>query len=863
MGFRSGDNGGTEPAAETGVSNTERRKKRRKSWVVGQFGGEGIKNRREGDEEELKQLRNMGVVRERLKEREKFRAQARKFFKHRYELDPDSTQKSSCILVTGYEEGEDSTQKATNLIRQQSIIVIQNFFNPPVKRRTVLKRLTSIQRHGIEEIEKKKVSGRGGHSHTLSEPFTVKGVQHEGENFVGGEGISREDFHWGKSMDERKIESTGGEVYTMVGRSDWIKDSSNDDDRVICEAPPISQSPPPLVPLATPLAPPPSSPPADVSSSETNSSGSARNKVWDHTPEQPQRYGLVDVVGGVSNEEGAVFEGETAHHCITLRSQHSRDVSEPAHASVMSDSSECMEETDSALSDSTSPVHIATESVTEARSLSFMTEADLLSDFVALPQPLKVSNFSDRVMDLPADKSAGMDDGVVSTVSRTCLPVRGAEIEDESEFVGPSSPQAVEQNGVDMDMSPHRLNRSMSYVTAMETGDVAAAIVATSNTKAATKVKSKSAKSSTSKEREKPTSKDRGKSSTPKQKDKASSKDKASHKKWYRFKSEDKKLHITSSHEGSAEMKKHITGNEVGRGSDDDILMGLSSSAGMVREEKEIVGKERGDISDSETRPDNPERPQPASPLFPAHPPPPSPPLLSPSPPSPPPPLAKPSRPFHHLSPQFSVASLPGRDTNDTRFYTSLSPRINSLTGTHAGDVNPFAADFDRALRARARGEKPGPRPPAVSSNLSPLPEEVINDEGFCNFLQTQGAKPTRSLYITYSIMKISEQIDCKYSKQLNQALDAIFHEVLRKELSWDNFSTICRQLMFQGEGLKDGLFMVPAFGRRLLGFLPGMRDVITMYTQAVFDEYAMDWLLMRGGWVSECVCVRVRACMM
>ena len=206
----------------------------------------------------------------------------------------------------------------------------------------------------------------------------------------------------------------------------------------------------------------------------------------------------------------------------------------------------------------------------------------------------------------------------------------------------------------------------------------------------------------------------------------------------------------------------------------------------------------------------------------------------------------------HQLKPQFSITSLPSLDLAPRKYYTPVSPRVDKVTGTYAGDVNPFAQDFDRALQESASG---GHAPTVTRSNTQ-LPEDLIADEGFQEFLMMNDAKPSTSMYITYQIQLISDKIDCKYGQHLNQALDEIIPQIITNAVTWENFRDACRSLMFKGEGLNEGVFMVPAFARRLLGFLPGMRDTITSYTQKVLEDYAMDWLLIRGGWVSVCVSV-------
>ena len=653
--------------------------------MVGHVGEKGVKDRHKDDEEELKDLRTLGVVQERLKERVKVRAQAHKIFKHRYELDPESTHKSSTILVTGYEEGEGGAQKVAELIRQQSQVVIQNFFKRPVKSRAVLSRLTSTQLDSIEASERRKT---GNHQYTMSEPFVFEGTSDEEEivgrswveGAVGGAGVSKHSFHRGSSINGRVDQEAPS-------------DSSSHTDTGIPKAPPL----PPLIPLATPI---PQAPPIPLAPPPNS--------------------------GYLHRDEDEVFDEKLAHNHQRWNGVSSRETMK--RASIVSDCSEGMEDTDSGTSDMASPV-------------------SMLREENSTPSP--------------------------------------------------------------------NLNRSNSYVTAMEQ-DTLATIVEADTFKSDETGRPKSAKTAVSQKKElKKEARGRGR------RKRGSSLGKAD--------METLESHYLPSRQKSKEQRGEASGL---------TLTELADTADVELEaEEDGAGGERDDVAAPESSTRKPPSLEAHIPR-PLHPP--TSQLAA----------ARPPHVHHRLSPQASVVSLPGCEATNTRFYTTLSPRVDSITGTHTDDINPFASDFERALKEKQESQTSTAA--AAASNLTQLPPEAFEDEGFLAFLQQQDAKPSRSLYISYKIMLISEQIDSKYSKQLNQALDSIFHEVLKKELSWDKFSATCRQLMLEGEkGFMDGVFMVPAFGRRLLMFLPGMRELIMNYTQDVLDQYATEWLLTKGGWVS------------
>ena len=617
------------------VEDNSLKKNHRKSWVVGEFGGEEVKDRHKADREELTNLHSLGVVRERLKEGEKVREQAMKFFKHRYELPPESTQKSSCILVTGMEPEQQTS--AADYIRQQSTFVISKMFDQP-QEPAVFSRLTSDQRDSLEQVVGGDRSGRG-HKHSMSEP-------HPSEMVVNGWGSGRGfQLQRGKSVDER-------------GRTEANERRHGDDSHMIGAAMSIPQS-------------------------------------------------------------------------------HTHTLSEP---------------------------HPPTPQATPTPPT---TAPPLLSDGTASAVPSAVATPTSEPISSEAD-SDQWKEGVAGITS-----------------------------------SPRRLERSPSYTLAMESDDIVTM---------ATEEKSEKSES---------------KQQSPKQKSKGL-------KRSLKFGKLRilPKLNTLRSEKKTAATANHVTSDPGIIRADATVKEGVGLANDVIEKsavvEAMVCEGERDEDMAEEDSDNEPPKPKPRR-------------------------LA-PSRPPHkRLSPQFSITSLPGPEGGrNTRYYTSRrSPHINTMTAAAAAERNPFAEDFDRAMHKEPQS---GTVPTVTRSNTYQLPEDVLEDEGFMKFLEEQDAKPSTSLYITYQIQLISHQIDRKYGNQLNQALDDIIYDVVAKQVTWENFSAVCKSLLFKGDGLREGLFMVPAFGRRLLGFLPEMRGVIMQYTQAVFEKYAMDWLLMRGGWVSVMV---------
>ena len=124
------------------------RTERGEKWVVGETGS--ALDYRESQKEELESLRSMKLVQSHLANRDT-RKRAMRMFNQRIYVKPAQvpSHKGSSILVTGYQEAATSQK----LLRQQSQVVIDNFFNIPRRSRRVLDKLSSEQVKHISDTE--------------------------------------------------------------------------------------------------------------------------------------------------------------------------------------------------------------------------------------------------------------------------------------------------------------------------------------------------------------------------------------------------------------------------------------------------------------------------------------------------------------------------------------------------------------------------------------------------------------------------------------------------------------------------------------------------------------------------------------
>ena len=158
-----------------GVASAERvRTERGEKWVVGETGS--TLDYRESQKEELESLRGMKLVQAHLANRDT-RKRAMRMFNQRIYMKPAQvpSHKGSSILVTGYQEAANSQK----LLRQQSQVVIDNFFNIPRRNKRVLDKLSSEQVKQISDTELHK---------TRSKNFTreAKLPELKGDDLVDG-----------------------------------------------------------------------------------------------------------------------------------------------------------------------------------------------------------------------------------------------------------------------------------------------------------------------------------------------------------------------------------------------------------------------------------------------------------------------------------------------------------------------------------------------------------------------------------------------------------------------------------------------------------------------------------------------------
>ena len=136
----------------------------------------------------------------------------------------------------------------------------------------------------------------------------------------------------------------------------------------------------------------------------------------------------------------------------------------------------------------------------------------------------------------------------------------------------------------------------------------------------------------------------------------------------------------------------------------------------------------------------------------------------------------------------------------------------------------------------------------------SEMPEKAFQDSRYLEFIKTLDHKPEGQDYFTSAIQVLGDSVDERYRDKLNQAMDQVFYDVVKEELSWNTFEKVSTWLFLQGLKAQDRLMLVPCFARQLMEFVPKtMGSVITKYTKGFLDTHASEenWTLDFEEWVS------------
>lgn len=227
-------------------------------------------------------------------------------------------------------------------------------------------------------------------------------------------------------------------------------------------------------------------------------------------------------------------------------------------------------------------------------------------------------------------------------------------------------------------------------------------------------------------------------------------------------------------------------------------------------------------------------------------------------------------RPHHYSSPHLSLSFSAG-DLETHLLQPSQHFSTHGYYNSVEVEIDPFALEFQAGVSGSADDACSGPSPLArnASDIFSPLPtcdvlstrreipQKAFQDVRFQEYIKTlDHSPPLVQDYITFKMRVIGDLIEETYADKLNQAMDEVFYELVKENLTWNTFKTVSKKLLMQGTKVQDGILLIPCFARQLADCLPGLGATIEGYTADVLNNYAADHILGMGGWVSTCTCM-------
>ena len=136
------------------------------------------------------------------------------------------------------------------------------------------------------------------------------------------------------------------------------------------------------------------------------------------------------------------------------------------------------------------------------------------------------------------------------------------------------------------------------------------------------------------------------------------------------------------------------------------------------------------------------------------------------------------------------------------------------------------------------------------------IPPSAYDDPSFRQYLKTLSHPPTYDDYISYRVVRrlvvIGDNIEVRYKDKINNALDNIYMDMMKKTFSFKNFSAIANRLLLESKRMQDRVFMIPLLARRLKEEVtPQMASAVGNYTEMFMDNFVTKYLMSMGGWVS------------
>ena len=162
---------------------------------------------------------------------------------------------------------------------------------------------------------------------------------------------------------------------------------------------------------------------------------------------------------------------------------------------------------------------------------------------------------------------------------------------------------------------------------------------------------------------------------------------------------------------------------------------------------------------------------------------------------------------------------------SDSSYHTSAAADPG-FTPFVQGTVHPLSLGLDdeEVVIPRWKGTK--------------LPEGVWEDPGFIKYSNGLNHEPTADDVVTYKMIELSEEIEIKFGKKLEQAIQEAVILAMKDQLSYLTFHKLCQRLALQANEFKERAVLITVMGRNLWEKLPDFQEKIRGFTSKAVEDF-------------------------
>jgi hypothetical protein len=209
---------------------------------------------------------------------------------------------------------------------------------------------------------------------------------------------------------------------------------------------------------------------------------------------------------------------------------------------------------------------------------------------------------------------------------------------------------------------------------------------------------------------------------------------------------------------------------------------------------------------------------------------------------------------IHFSTDDVEIPVIPSVDNNNNNTFShnwswidSYSTQITndyasqeSCDSTSSDEYHKMIMSPDISDSATDTPYRDSSQHPLGSTSSSTLLDKLCNDPRFREYCQTLDHKPTPDDFVAFKLVLLSENIEERFSQDIENAFQEISVYVLKNKLSYVNFVKISQRLALQAHYVQEQMLLVSCLGRRLYEKLPEFKSIINGYTVQAVEEMGL-----------------------